>query len=154
MELSREKKTETFVLDGTGYDFFVKHPNTDDKIKYLASIARKMDGKILSGLEEKFKAKFDAGCALITGFPEMNTDGKPQFEYEGKPISSDPKSENYIEDWRDLILPMFLNQIMVYATKVYDGIDVNKIRLDASAAIPESEELSDESPLESNSSQQ
>mgnify|MGYP003418794251 CR=1 len=149
MELSKKRRsTEIFRLNGEEFEFNVREPGTDERLKYLASIARKINGKILSGLEEKFKAKYEFGCELITGFPENNSDGKPQFQFEEKPVSSDKSSPNYREDWRELILPLFMNPIMIYSTKIFDGIDVNDIKLKLEAkGIPESEELSDESPL-------
>jgi len=159
MELYKadQKNEEIFKLNGIDYIFYTRLPNTEDKIKYMAEAVKKENGKISDKYESTFRAKYKCGCELVTGFPETFPDGNPQFEYKGKPISSDPKSANYNEDWKELILPNFLNQIIIFSTKVYDGIDL-KEKLDkaletANKNIIEETELDEESPLESSSLQ-
>ena len=150
MELYKEKNhTEIFELDGTGYEFYVREPETKDRISYLANSIKKSNGKIIGNIENVYENKYESGCLLITGFPENNSEGKPQFEYQGKAVSSDPDSPNYRKDWKELILSNFFNRILLFSTKVYEGINLNS-KLKEAEQMLEGEVLSDESPLESN----
>lgn len=155
MELFKEKnKTITFTLDGNEYEFYFNEPQTEDRIKYLSNTVNKIRGKISNSLEKIYQNKFDSICSLITGFPEEIEEGKPQFVLKGKPISSDPDSPNYNENWKELVLPNFINQIIVFSTKVFEGIDLqNKSTETIKKLIEESEVLDDSLPLESTSKQ-
>jgi len=151
-----ELKEEKFKLAGVEYTFNVKEPNTEDKLKYMARSVRKNNGKIDSSTETQFQAKFNSGSDLIIGFPENFPDGTPQFELDdGTPISSDVNSKYYREDWKELILNNFVSQILVFATREFEGFDISKTLEKAEEQLKEIEtELEDdESPLESSSFQ-
>lgn len=157
-----EREQKIFNLNGINFYFYVRDPSTKQRVKYMASQARKQLGKIQDKYEQLFAAKFISGCEIITGFPEFfplpdGTDkekiSEPQFEIDGKPISSDPKSDNYREDWKELILPKFFNQIIYLASEKYEGINVqDKAKEFKDAEDDEIQEMDDESPLLINTS--
>jgi hypothetical protein len=131
----------------------VREPSTSERLNYLSRSIKKVNGSIVDNFDEIFSIKFEYGCKLITGFPDLNEKGEAQFTIEDKLISCDPKSENYFEDWKDLILPNFINQIIVLSTKYYDGIDLSKPNgsIKKIDEVKPGPEVSDEAPLKSSS---
>lgn len=62
------------------------------------------------------QTRIDFGLKILTGF----TDG--YFLYDGKPISPDPKSPDYRQDWKELIKETAANLVDALGMKVFLGV--------------------------------
>jgi len=99
---------------GTEIELYYRNPTTQEEVEYQSKLYKRKGNKLILNP----KVKVDLGLAILTGFREGD------FGVAGRPISSDMKSPNYREDWRELLGRMASDIISTFATVVYEGARV------------------------------
>jgi len=99
---------------GTEIELYYRNPTTQEEVEYQSKLYKRKGNKLILNP----KVKVDLGLAILTGFREVD------FGVACRPISSDMKSPNYREDWRELLGRMASDIISTFATVVYEGARV------------------------------
>ena len=99
---------------GTEIELYYRNPTTQEEVEYQSKLYKRKGNKLILNP----KVKVDLGLAILTGFREGD------FGVAGRPISSDPESPNYREDWKDLLGRMASDIVSTFATVVYEGARV------------------------------
>ncbi len=98
---------------------YYRQPTTQEMHKYQQeSVQRKRNTVILRHSEAQLKF----GKAVFTGIREGDC-GAPNASGEIVPISSDPKSPDYREDWKELLEKYAPNVIMALGAYVFGGTE-------------------------------
>lgn len=119
------------AVSGGDVRFFYRTPAPSDMQAYAsASIQRKGNKVIVAPVQPKLKAGLD----IMTGVREGD------FTYQGKPLSSDPKNENYQAAWKDILKEKAPDLIVLFAATIFDG---SYVRQDKQAEV-EIEEAGEE----------
>lgn len=110
--------TLTDSLTGKKIVVLYSTPTVDQVKGYRQeSIRRKGNKSIVSTFDPALKY----GLAIITGFEEG------AFGYDGKPISADPASPNYREDWKALLSKTAADIVTMVSAVVFDGVKVEAV---------------------------
>ncbi|MDI9559676.1 MAG: hypothetical protein QM235_00600 [Pseudomonadota bacterium] len=99
---------------GTEIELYYRNPTTQEEVEYQTKLYKRKSNKLIMNP----KIKLDLGLAILTGFREGD------FGVKGKPISSDPESPNYYEDWKGLLARTASDIISTFATVVFEGARV------------------------------
>ncbi|NCD13685.1 MAG: hypothetical protein EOL92_00445 [Bacteroidia bacterium] len=116
--LNKENNLMIFAdeLSGSDVGLYYRMPTTRERQGYTnAAVKRGAKGnKITFHVVE---AKIEFGAKILTGI----RDGDFLLE-NGRPLSSDPTSENYIESWKDIVIDCASDLVGALATKIFDHI--------------------------------
>jgi hypothetical protein len=119
-DLKRSESNRLVMTDGvTGEKIVVFYSTplaSQIKAYRQASIKRKGDKVVMNTFDPALKY----GLEIITGFEEG------AFGYDGKPISADPTSPNYREDWKSLLAETAADIVTIVAAVAFDGVKVEK----------------------------
>jgi len=115
---------------GVEVGVFHREPTTEEIHKYNSEAIRR------KGQNVKFrhsKAQFKFGAKILKGIVEGDF-GVPDQDGKIVPISSDPESPDYRQDWKALLLKMAPAVVITLAAAVFGGTE----------AVDEAEDLDDE----------
>jgi hypothetical protein len=70
---------------------------------------------------DTFGPALQFGLEIISGFDEG------AFGYDGSPISSDPASPNYREDWKKLLEETAADIVTLVAQIAFDGVKTDRL---------------------------
>jgi len=118
-------------------------PTTEERIAYRAAQHVREGDVVRTRL---YETRIEHGQAILTEFESgcMTLDGKP--------VSSDPKSDAYCEDWKELLVQVAPQAVEALAVRVFEGCFVLRSSLDparpAAAGTPPKEEPASDVALE------
>jgi hypothetical protein len=103
-------------LSASRIQLFYRTPTTSERGKYSNESVQRIRNKTVFRLVET-RQKF--GMAILTGF----RDGDFEIEKEGQPvpIASEPNSENYYPDWREVIEKHASDLVQMLAAHVFES---------------------------------
>lgn len=127
------------AISGTDIELTYRLPLTSERVAYQNRLVSRRNGKIQVHAVE---ARIEFGLKILTGFREGD------FGFDGKPISADPQSPNYKENWKELVRATAADIINAFAFVVFEGASVN-----TDAETDTGEEVGEGHPLESPSVQ-
>lgn len=114
-DLSKHSNNDITMYDsisGSSIQFFHRTPETDDRIRYQAAKFRREGDRMINCSR---RAAIDAAANVLTGIREGD------FIIDGQPLSSDPASENYRADWKELIEGMAGDLLFVMGNLLFEG---------------------------------
>lgn len=111
---------------GKKLGIYYRPPKPSEAIQYSSSLLKRKGNKIQSN---EYKTRLEYGRLVITGLREGD------YGYGGKPISSDPASSDYREDWKDILARSAHQHIVAVAIAAFEGVAIP-----AAAQRPELEE--------------
>ncbi len=105
--------------------YICRQPTAEEQFAYQRESIRRRKGKVHNAIPE---ALFKYGAKLVKGFEERTDDGSWALLYadggEPQPVSSDPNSDHYREDWLELIKTYRPAHLQAVAGQMLDGTDV------------------------------
>lgn len=145
-DLAASSENKIKIFDKlSGSELIVKYrmPTTEERIEFKRKCIKRRGSKVADNSAE---ALLEIGPRLITGF------GDGDFEIDGKPISSDPLSNNYYPDWKTLLVEQASDIVMYAAQTIFDSVSGNKTEIQfvdeiTEAAGSDSGEAKNELPL-------
>ncbi len=135
------KKTDRNVLkiqdaiSGSEIELYYRMPTTQEMVQYQSKLIKKQGKKVLMNA---FETRLEMGLKILTGFRDGD------FGIDGSPISSEPSSSNYREDWKDLLKETAADIVTTLAFNVFEGV-----RIDTGVEF-DFEEAEDAPPLQRN----
>ncbi len=102
-------------ISGSEVTMFYRLPTTSDRVEFEAASYHREGDKMIDTTPQ---ARIDSALKILTGFSEGS------FGYDGQPISSDPSSPHYREDWKDLIRETGSDLLSALSLKVFMGLRV------------------------------
>jgi hypothetical protein len=96
-------------------------PSTEERIAYRAAQYVREGEEIRTRL---YETRIEHGQAILTEFESGC------LAVDGKPVSSDPRSEAYCEDWKDLLVQVAPQAVEALAVRVFEGCFVLRSSLD------------------------
>ena len=125
------------AISGTDIELYYRLPLTSERVAYQNKLVSRKNGKIQI---HAIEARIEFGLKILTGFREGD------FGFDGKPISANPQSQNYKENWKELIKATAADIVNAFAFVIFEGASLQ--------TEPEIEPEEDEDhPLESPSVQ-
>jgi hypothetical protein len=109
----RNKLVLDDTLSGTKIGVFYATPTTSQVKSYRQQSIRRKGNKVVV---DNFDPALKFGLEILTGFEEG------AFGYDGQPISADPASPHYREDWKVLLKETAADIVTTVAHIVFDGI--------------------------------
>jgi hypothetical protein len=109
----RNKIVLADAVSGEELVVFYRTPPASVLKSYRQATVRRKGGKVLV---DHFDPARKYGLEIITGI------GEGCFGYDGIPISSDPASPAYREDWKDLLAATASDVVTAVARIAFDGI--------------------------------
>lgn len=108
------------AISGGIISLYYRLPTNEERIAFQrASLVRN------KGAGGKKQVTFDPnaarqkyGLAILTGF------GDDAFTVNGKPVSSDPESQNYLATWKELVGETASDMVAALAVTVFEGMRV------------------------------
>ena len=114
-DLTRHNDNKLTLLDsisGTEIEFTYSTPGTVERVAYQAARFRREGTRMINCSR---KAAINAAAGVLTGIREGD------FAIEGQPLSSDPTSPNYREDWKRLIKDMAGDLLFIMGNELFEG---------------------------------
>jgi len=107
-------------------------PTASQVVRYNRESMKKKGNKVSFDPGEAYMVALRFGSEILTGFDEMNLrengggtyvpiDGDYAYGFDGKPISSDPASPNYREDWKELLKDTAHSHVALVARVAFGG---------------------------------
>jgi hypothetical protein len=140
-DLTKSDRNKLVINDtrsGTEIELYYRNPTTQEEIEYQSKLIKRKGKKVLINA---FETRLQMGLKILTGFREGD------FGVDGKPISSDPSSPNYREDWKDLLKEYAADIVTAFAFAVFEGARINT---DIGLEIDFVEEIEEVPPLSKN----
>lgn len=106
---------------GEKIGIYYSTPTTSQIKAYRQASVRRKGNKVKVST---FDPSLKWGLAIITGFDEGS------FGFDGEPISSDPDSPNYREDWKDLLAETAADIVTIVGSTVFDGVRMGAAGMD------------------------
>ena len=100
------------AISGTDIELYYRLPLTSERVAYQNKLISRKNGKIQVHAVE---ARIEFGLKILTGFREGD------FGFDGKPISANPQSQNYKENWKELIRTTAADIVNAFAFVVFEG---------------------------------
>lgn len=135
------KKNEKNVLaindarSGSEIELYYRNPTTQEEVAFNNSFVKRKGNKMVLNA---YATRLEFGLKIMTGFREGD------FGYEGKPISSEPASANYREDWKEIVKDGAHDIVVTLARAVFEGTKAKAVVEDVEL---EEENLEEISPL-------
>jgi len=104
------------AIGGSDIELHYRIPLTSERIAYQNKLVTRKGGKIQI---HSMEARIEFGLKILTGFRDGD------FGFDGKPISADPTSKNYREDWKELIKATAADILNTFAFTIFEGASVN-----------------------------
>lgn len=99
---------------------FYRVPTSEERVKYTASLFERERDRVKVNVTE---TRQQWGLKIIEGFKEG--DFQRVSNGECKPMSSDPKSENYAPDWKDYLSRYAPDVLEAIATHIFEGTRIS-----------------------------
>ena len=133
-------------ISGTDIELYYRLPSTPERVAYQSKMFRAKGGKMKMQVLE---ARLEFGLRILTGFREGD------FGFKKKPIASEPQSENYKENWKELIQATAADVVNVFAFVVFEGATLQtEIEIETEEEEPAlDQDRGEDHPLESPSVQ-
>jgi len=113
-DLEITDKNEITVYDtrsGTEIKLYYRNPTTQEEVAYQTKLYSRKGKKLIINP----RVRVEMGLSILTGFREGD------FSFQKKPISSDPASPNYQENWKELLEKAASDIISAFALAVFAG---------------------------------
>ncbi len=114
-DLTKSDKNKIIIHDtrsGSDIELYYRNPTTEEEIAYHNKLLKRQGRKMVLNI---FETRLEIGLKILTGFREGD------FGLNGKPISSDPQSPNYCENWKELLKENAADIITAFAYAVFEG---------------------------------
>lgn len=98
---------------GTEIGLFYSTPTAAQMCAYRQAAIKRKGGKVVV---DNFAPALKFGLEIITGFDEG------AFGFDGQPISSDPESPHFRDDWKGLLKETAADIVTMVAHCVFDGV--------------------------------
>lgn len=124
-DLEVSDKNTLTLLDGmTGrpVTLIYRTPTTEERIAYDSQAIRFIGKKPVMVPEARLKF----GAKILTGIAEPRSSTDADFGFSGRPLSSNPGSEYYRADWKDLLLATASDIIDALAVSVFAGTRIER----------------------------
>jgi hypothetical protein len=105
------------TVSGTKIGIYYATPTAPQVKAYRQQSIRRKGNKVVL---DSFDPALKYGLEIITGFDEGC------FGYDGAPISSDPASPAYREDWKELLKETAADIVTMVAHIAFDGVKAEK----------------------------
>jgi hypothetical protein len=121
LDLSRQEVFKKIVFDSaTGVEVELTHrlPMTSEEAEFSRKTFRRRERKSISPEDiarNLAEIRVDFGLRIVTGFKEGD------FGMDGKPISSDPQSEIFYPEWKNLLREKAPRILAALAVAVFEG---------------------------------
>jgi len=118
-DLTRSDRNKLIINDarsGTEIELYYRTPTTQEEVEYQSKLIKRKGKKVLINA---FETRLKMGLKILTGFREGD------FGVDGRPISSDPSSPNYREDWKELLREYAADIVTAFAFAVFEGARVD-----------------------------
>lgn len=115
-DLKKTDRNKVVLLDlqgGGKITLFYASPSTSQVRAFHKESLRRKGNKVLV---DSFDPALKYGLEVITGFDEG------AFGYGGQPISADPASPNYREDWKELLAETACDIVITLGRLVFEGV--------------------------------
>lgn len=111
------------AVSGTKIELEYRMPTTQEMVQYQARQVHRANGKVIL---RPFETRLDYGIKILTGIRDGD------FGYEGKPISCNPTSADYKENWKELLKESAADIVTTLAITVFEGarVDTGEIRIE------------------------
>lgn len=143
-DLKRCDDNKLFIKDAvsdTQIELTYRTPTTQEMVQYQARQVHRVGGKVVL---KPFETRLEFGLKIVTAIRDGD------FGYDGKPISCNPQSADYRENWKELLKESAADIVTMLALTVFEGarLDTGDIRLEGEeeSGIPQEKEV----PLASN----
>jgi hypothetical protein len=140
-DLKRSERNRIVLTDGPTGDkigIFYSTPTSPQFKAYRQAVVKRKGDKVVM---DTWNPAVKFGLEIITGFDDGS------FGYDGSPISSNPESPQYREDWKDLLAETAPDIIALVANVAFDGVKIDK----ADSGIEfDGEDVEDAIPLQKN----
>jgi hypothetical protein len=100
------------AASGTVVGLFYRTPTTQERVGYSKGHTKRVGNKMV---DSSFENRLKYARKICTGIREGD------FGYEGRPVSSDPESADYREDWKALLEEMAADLLTVLAIIIFEG---------------------------------
>lgn len=118
-DLTKSDKNQLIIHDGrsgTDIELYYRNPTTQEEVSYQSKLFRRQGKKLLINA---YETRVEMGLKIITGFREGD------FGIEGKPISSEPQSPAFREDWKELLKENASDIITALAFQIFESARVD-----------------------------
>lgn len=102
-------------ISGSKITLYYRLPTSTDRVEFEAASYRREGTEVIDNTPQ---ARVDSALKILTGFSEGS------FGYGGEPISADPASPHYREDWKDLVRETASDLLSALSLKVFMGLRV------------------------------
>jgi hypothetical protein len=105
------------INNDTVLHFIFDEPDSDEIIKYRSAITKKSVEAALGNKtnEDVQWVQTEFGLKKIKGLAEGD------LTIKGKPVSTDPKSENYYSEWREILKKNFAYLIIRFTEQIFEN---------------------------------
>lgn len=100
------------AISGSELELYYRMPATQEMVQYQSKLFKRQGKKIFINA---FETRLEMGLKILTGFRDGD------FGIAGKPISSNPASINYHEDWKELLRETAADIVTAFAFTVFEG---------------------------------
>lgn len=101
------------TISNSEIELYYRTPLASEIAQYHSMLVKRKGGKIIMN---PIQTRLEMGLKILTGFREGD------FGYDGKPISSDPQSPYYREDWKELLRDTAADIIIAFAFNIFEGV--------------------------------
>jgi len=115
-DLKKTDRNKVVLLDlqgGGKIGLYYATPTTSQVKAFHKESLHRKGNKVLV---DSFDPALKYGLEVITGFDEG------AFGFDGQPISADPASPNYREDWKELLLETAADVVITLGRLVFEGV--------------------------------
>lgn len=118
-ELKSNKNILTIsdAISGSKIEIYYRIPTASEIQAYMSRLIQRKGNKIKMNIAD---ARLEFGLRILEGFRDGD------FGIDGKPISSNPASEYYVDNWKELLKESAPDIIMLLAQTVFEGSRVAK----------------------------
>ncbi len=121
--LAREHNNELTIRharSGETVTLLYRDPTTEEVLKYHNSTTRRKGKRILSDIPAN---RLRGGLLVLTGIAEGQL-GKPDGKGGILPVSSNPESAAYDEDWKTLVKKHLAPELMLLGIHVFEASSI------------------------------
>lgn len=97
---------------GTDIMLYYRNPSTQEEVRYQSKLFKRQGRKLMINA---YDTRLEMGLKILTGFREGD------FGVKGEPISSDPQSPHYRENWKELLKTHAADIVTAFAFQVFEG---------------------------------
>lgn len=111
------------AVSGTKIELAYRMPTTQEMVQYQARQVKREGGKVIL---KPFETRLKFGLEILTGIRDGD------FGYNGKPVSCNPQSADYKENWKEMLKESAADIITTLAVTVFEGarLDTGDIRIE------------------------